>query len=78
MQKSKAQTATPAHEEVAHFRPDAAGVDMGAEEIWVCVPPERTAQPVGRFGTFTPDLPALAEWLAQGGVKTVAMESTGV
>jgi len=42
------------------------------------VPPERTAQPVRWFGTFTPDLHALADWLAQEGVKTVAMESTGV
>src|SRR4051812_42779300 len=77
MQKSKAQTATPAHEELAHFRPDAAGLDIGAEEIWACVPPECTAQPVRRFGTFTPDLHALADWLAQEGVETGAMESTG-
>jgi len=42
------------------------------------VPADREAQPVRRFGTFTPDLHALADWLAQCGVKTVAMESTGV
>jgi transposase len=78
MQKSKSRTVTPAHEDLAHFRPDAAGLDIGAEEIWACVPPERAAQPVRRFGTFTPDLHALADWLAQCAVKTVAMESTGV
>ena len=65
MQKSKSRTVTPAHEDLAHFRPDAAGLDIGAEEIWACVPPERAAQPVRRFGTFTPDLHALADWLAQ-------------
>ena len=33
---------------------------------------------VRSFATFTQDLYALADWLAQCGVKTVAMESTGV
>ena len=37
----------------------AAGLDIGAEEIWACVPAERDAQPVRVFGTFTPDLHAL-------------------
>jgi transposase len=58
--------------------PAAAGLDIGAEEIWACVPADRDAQPVRAFGTFTPDLHALADWLAQCQVTTVAMESTGV
>ena len=33
----------------------AAGLDIGAEEIWACVPAERDTQPVRAFGTFTPD-----------------------
>jgi hypothetical protein len=33
---------------------------------------------VRRFGTFTVDLDALADWLIDCGVTTVAMESTGV
>jgi transposase len=56
----------------------AAGLDIGAQEIWACVPAERDAQPVRAFGTFTPDLQALADWLVQCQVTTVAMESTGV
>ena len=56
----------------------AAGLDIGAHEIWVCVPAEQDAQSVRAFGTFTPDLQALADWLAQCEVRTVAMESTGV
>ncbi len=56
----------------------AAGLDIGAEEIWACVPAESDAQPVRAFGTFTPDLQALADWLGQCEVTTVAMESTGV
>ena len=35
-------------------------------------------QPVRRFGTFTADLDALADWLIACGVTTGAMESTGV
>jgi hypothetical protein len=33
---------------------------------------------VNKFGTFTADLHALTTWLKERGVKTVAMESTGV
>lgn len=58
--------------------PNAAGLDIGSEEIWAAVHPERTTEPVRKFGTFTPDLYALADWLASCGVDTVAMESTGV
>jgi transposase len=57
---------------------DAAGVDIGAEEIFVAVPAERTLDPVRSFGTFTRDLHELADWLRDCGVRTVAMESTGV
>jgi transposase len=58
--------------------PHAAGLDIGSEEIWACVPEDRDTQPVRSFGTFTPDLIALAEWLASCRIDTVAMESTGV
>ena len=58
--------------------PHAAGLDIGSEEIWACVPEERDDQPVRSFGTFTPDLFGLAEWLVSCRIETVAMESTGV
>ncbi len=60
------------------MHPDAAGVDIGAEEIFVAVPAERDADPVRSFGTFTRDLYELSGWLQQCRVQTVAMESTGV
>src|SRR5689334_20421401 len=60
------------------MRPDAAGIDIGATEIYVAVAPDRDVQNVRSFPTFTQDLYALADWLKQCGVKTVAMESTGV
>jgi transposase len=57
---------------------NAAGLDIGASEIYTCVPPGRDEQSVRVFATFTPDLHALADWLKHCGVTTVAMESTGV
>lgn len=57
---------------------DAAGLDIGASEIWACVPADRDEETVRRFDTFTPDLHVLADWLAACGVTTVAMESTGI
>ena len=56
----------------------AAGLDIGAEEIWVCVPPDRDEPSVRVFPTFTVDLHALADWLQACHIETVAMESTGV
>jgi transposase len=44
----------------------------------VAVRPDREAEPVHEFRTFTADLRRLADWLEHCGVKTVAMESTGV
>ncbi len=57
---------------------DAAGLDIGASEIWACVPADRATPAVRSFSTFTPDLEALVKWLVNCRIKTVAMESTGV
>ena len=57
---------------------NAAGLDIGSEEIWAAVPPVRDPRPVRVFGTFTPDLYALADWLKACGLETVVMESTGI
>lgn len=60
------------------MNPDAAGVDIGATEIYVAIPPDRDSESVRMFATFTRDLNALADWLQQRKIRTVAMESTGV
>jgi transposase len=60
------------------INPNAAGIDVGATAHYVAVPADRDEQPVRCFGAFTEDLHALAKWLQQCGVQTVAMESTGV
>src|SRR5215467_4420205 len=62
--------------EVVH--PCAAGIDVGNEAHYVAVRPDRDLQPVRRFECFTADLHRLADWLQNCGVKTVAMQSTGV
>lgn len=64
--------------ELAIVHPDAAGIDIGAQFHVVAVSPERDDQPVRSFRSFTQDLHALANWLKQVGIRTVAMESTGV
>jgi transposase len=56
----------------------AAGIDVGAERHYVAVPPGSSEEPVKEFGVFTKDLYAIAEWLRECGVESVAMESTGV
>jgi transposase len=59
---------------------NAAGIDIGSEEHWAAVPPGRDPEgkDVRRFEAFSGDLCALADWLKQCGIETVAMESTGV
>jgi transposase len=57
---------------------NAAGIDVGAREMFVAVPPDRDAEPVRVYRTFTCELNEIAEWLLACGIKTVAMESTGV
>lgn len=65
-------------EQIEIVHPNAAGLDIGAREIYGCVPPDRIGETIQVFGTFTPDLERLANWLVAHEVDTVAMESTGV
>ena len=56
---------------------NAAGLDIGAEEIYAAVPKGRDEESVRSFPTFTADLRRLADWLEECAIETVAMESTG-
>ena len=60
------------------LEPNAAGIDVGAREMYVAIPPDRDPEPVRVFETFTVDLESLVNWLIERGITTVAMESTGV
>jgi transposase len=61
---------------VIHDR--AAGIDIGARFHVVAVPPELCDEAVQTFQAFTGDVERMADWLVTIGIKTVAMESTGV
>jgi transposase len=64
---------------ISRIQPHAAGMDIGAHEIWVCVPGEEAdTQIIRLFGTYTADLHAIGEWLQEHQIRTIAMESTGV
>jgi hypothetical protein len=56
--KRSGQTEKP--EGMPILNPNAAGLDIGANEIYAAVPTDRDAQPVHCFGTFTQELNALA------------------
>src|SRR5262245_58438581 len=71
------------------LNPNAAGIDVHADMHMVCVPADRVGRAgdgasgglpahVRRFGANSCDLHAIADWLQGCGVRTVAMESTGV
>jgi transposase len=62
--------------EIVHT--NAAGIDVGGSEHWVAISPDRDPEPVRRFGCFTVDLRDMACWLVEKGVRSVAMQSTGV
>ncbi|KQY61134.1 IS110 family transposase [Nocardioides sp. 31GB23] len=60
-----------------------AGIDVGQAEVVVCVrvPDRVTGRPaelIETYGTTTPDLMELRDWMAGLGVTHVVMESTGV
>lgn len=55
--------------------PHAAGIDVGSRSHWVAV--GQLEENIKEFGVFNQDLFALADWLSEHGIKTIAMESTG-
>lgn len=60
-------------------QPMVAGIDIGGSQHWVCGPATDSEEPNVRvFGTTTPDLNELVDWLAAQGVTSAAMESTYV
>ena len=60
------------------LQPDSAGIDIGATEIFIAVPNDRSSKSVRKFGTFIDDLHDAAKWLKECGIKSISMGSTGV
>lgn len=90
--RPKPRTLRPSRESapvMTILNPNAAGIDVHSDMHMVCVPAQtvESSAPseagglpahVRRFGANSCDLLAIADWLKECGVTTVAMESTGV
>ena len=61
-----------------HINKMAAGIDIGSRSHFIAVPEGCAEVCVREFKSFTSDLVAMADWLEECGIETVAMESTGV
>jgi transposase len=75
--KKKGSSIKPV-EPLKQINPDTAGVDIGSEELYACIPSDRDEPFVRTFRTFTTDIEAMAEWFVKCGIKSVAIEATGV
>jgi len=73
---TKSSVTTPAS--LTLLNPKCAGIDVGASELFICIAKNSSEQEVRSFPTFTADLKQMIHWLKKSGVKSVAMESTGV
>nr|WP_320013608.1 IS110 family transposase [uncultured Desulfobacter sp.] len=78
MAKSTGKKSKNGIENLNAIHPNAAGIDIGATEIYIAVPGDRSDDPVRRFDTFTDDLHDAARWLKSCDIDSIAMESTGV
>src|SRR5258707_15310675 len=57
------------------INPNAAGIDIGSRSHFVAL--GQKDEDVKEFGVYNEDLAAIANWLKENEVKTIAMESTG-
>jgi len=78
MEKPSRKTKKEVVDALEQINRNAAGIDIGSEEVYVAVPPDRDEESVQSFPTFTADLQRLADWLKGCKIETVAMEATGV
>ena len=61
--------------ELEIVNPNAGGIDVGSKSHYAAIGQE--LEDVKEFGVYAEDLKALAAWLIENGIETVAMESTG-
>ena len=75
---TKVQTLTTKTKQLRSVNSNVAGIDIGANSIFVCAGLPNEFQQVREFSTFTADLKVMAQWLKECDIKSIAMESTGV
>lgn len=63
---------------IKYLDPKYAGIDIGADSIYVCALNSSGEPEVKEYAMFTEDLLRMSEWLKERGVESIAMESTGV
>lgn len=77
-QHSLSNTLNVLPQHLEHINLRAAGIDIGSTSHFVAVPEGNSGSNIREFKSFTSDLYALADWLKECNVQTIAMESTGV
>lgn len=60
-------------EKLEIMNPDAASIDIGSREHYVCVPVGRDKESVKKFSAFTHDLKEMVSWLKQCRIKAIAI-----
>jgi transposase len=81
MRSKRKSTAKPAQAKpgLRVIRENVAGIDLGSRQHWVCCPGrEGQDSQVKVFGSTTPELKKLWQWLDAEGIGSVAMEATGI
>jgi transposase len=63
---------------IKKVRDFAAGIDIGSDEHWICVDPALTQNHIRRYRAFTDDLQDAVAWMLSLGIRSVAMEATGI
>jgi transposase len=78
-QKRRATAKVDQGSKLSVIQPDAAGIDIGSREMFVCGPADQEGRREMRvFATTTEQIQECVRWLKQQEVRSVAMESTGV
>ena len=78
-QKRRAAVKVDQGSKLTVIQPDVAGIDIGSSEMFVCGPADQEGRrEMQVFATTTEQIQKCVRWLKSQGVRSVAMESTGV
>lgn len=64
--------------QLSQMNPCVAGIDIGARSVFICIGFTDGHQEIREYLTFTEDLRNMLTWVQECGIKSLAMESTGV
>lgn len=76
--KKSQKTQSTSNFKLVPMNPCVAGIDIGASSIFICIGFADGHQEIREYLTFTEDLKNMLTWIQQNGIRSVAMESTGV